>query len=108
MPAPQKIIDRRDELIKQVETVERELKLLDYVIDAIADEDKVNIPQETKPLTKPNGPYTARRRRRSRIRARMHDPCIKRARTSAQCIQRKGSSYIRGVHKVVSFVQRQA
>ncbi len=49
-----------------------------------------------------------RRRRRSRIRARMHDPRVERAGAPAQRIQRKGSSHIRGVHQNVRFMQRQA
>ena len=48
-----------------------------------------------------------RRRRRSRIGARLHDPRIERAGTSPQRIQRKGSGHVRGVHKTVRFAQRQ-
>ena len=45
-----------------------------------------------------------RRRRRARVRARMHDPRVKRAGASAQRIQRKRSGHIRGVHHNVGFV----
>ncbi len=50
----------------------------------------------------------SRRRRRPRIRPRLHDPRIERPGTSAQRIERKGSGHIRGVHENVRFMQGQA